>query len=199
MQLPLAVLLATSELPSTMNKVSMLVVVLLAAGCSSSSGNSAPAAQPSTAPAPQTPEAPAMPASVVDVAMSSPDHTTLVEALQVAGLVETLRGEGPFTVFAPTDAAFAKLPEGALQDLLADPEQLGMVLQHHVVPGKVMAADVAGIDEAETLAGTSFPVDASGAGVMVGDAQVAATDLEAENGVVHVIDTVLLPEESPER
>lgn len=141
-------------------------------------------------------EAPAMsPKTVVDVALGSPQHATLVQALKAAGLVEALQGEGPFTVFAPTDAAFEALPEGALDALLADPTQLADVLKYHVVPGKVMAADVAGMTSAETLGGASFPVDATEGGVTVGGAEVLTADLTAENGVVHVIDRVLMPPE----
>jgi len=137
-------------------------------------------------------KAPSAEQSIVDIAVGNEDFSTLVAALQAAGLVETLSGEGPFTVFAPTNAAFAKLPEGALDGLLADPEQLAAVLTYHVVSGKVMAADVVNLTEATTLAGVMIAVDASN-GVMINNATVVSADIEASNGVIHVIDTVLLP------
>ncbi len=121
------------------------------------------------------------------------DHTTLVAAVKAAGLVETLQGRGPFTVFAPTDAAFAKLPKGTVEALLADKEQLAAILTYHVVPGRVMAADVARLEEAETVNGETVEVRADGGAVMVNDARVTAADVAASNGVIHVIDTVMLP------
>lgn len=129
---------------------------------------------------------------LVDVAASNGSFETLVEALQVAGLVETLRGEGPFTVFAPTDEAFARVPEAELQALLADREKLRDVLTYHVVPGRVTAADVAGIEAAQTVQGGSLPIDTS-EGVRVGGARVVTADVQASNGVIHVIDRVILP------
>jgi uncharacterized surface protein with fasciclin (FAS1) repeats len=129
---------------------------------------------------------------IVDTAISAGSFTTLVTALQEAGLVETLKGEGPFTVFAPNDEAFAKIPADQLTALLADKEKLTAVLTYHVVPGKVMAADVAGITSAKTLQGQEIRVDTS-YGVKVDDAKVIKTDIGASNGVIHVIDTVLMP------
>jgi len=109
-----------------------------------------------------------------------------------ADLVDVLKGEGPFTVFAPTDAAFAKIPAKDLEALLADKEKLAAVLTYHVVPGKVMAADVAGLSSAETVQGQSLRIDTSD-GVRVDGARVVKTDVVASNGVIHVIDTVILP------
>ena len=132
---------------------------------------------------------------VVDTAVSAGRFKTLAAALQAAGLVETLKGKGPFTVFAPTDEAFAKLPKGTVEDLLK-PEnkaKLTAVLTYHVVPGKVMAADVLKVKEAKTVQGGSLKVNASGGKVMVDNANVVKTDIAASNGVIHVIDTVVLP------
>ncbi len=134
------------------------------------------------------------PADIVDVAVGAGSFNTLVAAVQAAGLEETLRGKGPFTVFAPTDEAFAKLPEGTVEALLADPEALADILLYHVVPGKVMAADVSDGLEAETAQGStvSFAIHSDGAPA-INDALITATDIEAFNGVIHVIDTVILP------
>jgi uncharacterized surface protein with fasciclin (FAS1) repeats len=129
---------------------------------------------------------------VVDMAIAAGSFDTLVTAVKAAGLVETLKGEGPFTVFAPTDEAFAKIPPADLEALLADQEQLRAVLTYHVVPGKVMAAEVVGLESARTVQGQSISIDASD-GVRVDGARVVQTDLEASNGVIHVIDTVILP------
>ena len=129
---------------------------------------------------------------IVDVAVAAGNFNTLVQAVQAAGLVDTLKGEGPFTVFAPTDEAFAKIPEADLQALLADRDALTRVLTYHVVPGKVMAEDVVKLTSAETVEGESITIDAS-SGVKVDDANVVATDVLASNGVIHVIDTVIMP------
>jgi uncharacterized surface protein with fasciclin (FAS1) repeats len=132
--------------------------------------------------------------NIVEIAASSSDHTTLVAAVKAAGLAETLSGPGPFTVFAPTNAAFAKLPAGTVEMLLK-PEnkaKLVAILTYHVVPAKVMAADVK-TGEAPTVAGKTLAIKADGMGVKVNNAKVTATDLGADNGVIHVIDTVLMP------
>jgi transforming growth factor-beta-induced protein len=131
--------------------------------------------------------------TIVDVAIAAGDFTTLVAAVQAADLADTLSGPGPFTVFAPTDAAFAALPEGALDDLLADPDALADVLTYHVVAGEFLAADVVGLTEVETVQGGTLPVEVDGDTVRIGGATVVATDVQASNGVIHVIDTVLLP------
>lgn len=129
---------------------------------------------------------------IVDTAVAAGSFKTLVKAVQAAGLVETLKGEGPFTVFAPTDEAFAKLPPGTLDALLKDKAKLQAVLTYHVVPGKVMAADVAKVKTAKTVQGQNLAIDTSN-GVKVGNANVVKTDIVTSNGVIHVIDTVLIP------
>lgn len=131
---------------------------------------------------------------IVDVAVEAGSFTTLVQAVEAAGLVETLKGEGPFTVFAPTDEAFAAIPEDVLNDLLADTEALTAVLTYHVVPGKVMAADVVGLESAETVQGQSVTITTMNGSVMIDGATVVQADIEASNGVIHVIDAVILPE-----
>lgn len=132
---------------------------------------------------------------IVDTAVSAGQFETLVAAVKSAGLVETLKGEGPFTVFAPTDDAFAALPAGTVEDLLKpeNKDKLVAILTYHVVPGKVMSTDIAGKSlSAETVQGQSLKVDAMKA-VMINDAQVVTVDVEASNGVIHVIDKVLIP------
>ena len=128
---------------------------------------------------------------IVDTAVAAGNFKTLAKALEAAGLIETLKGAGPFTVFAPTDEAFAKLPAGTLDALLKDKAKLTAVLTYHVVPGKVMAADVVKIKEAKTVQGQSIKVDTS-AGVKVDGANVIKTDIACSNGVIHVIDSVIL-------
>ncbi len=131
---------------------------------------------------------------IVSVAAGSDNFTTLVAAVKAAGLVETLQGKGPFTVFAPTDAAFAKLPAGTVENLLKpeNKEKLVKILTYHVVPGRVLAADVKTM-EAKTVEGQSLKLKVTDKGVMVNNANVVKTDLLADNGVIHVIDTVVLP------
>lgn len=132
--------------------------------------------------------------TVVDIAVGSPDHTTLVAAVKAAGLVETLSGPGPFTIFAPTNAAFAKLPAGTVENLLK-PEnkaQLVAVLTYHVVPGKVMAADVKP-GAVKTVNGKDATIAVSYGKPTINGAKIVATDLVGSNGVIHVIDTVILP------
>jgi uncharacterized surface protein with fasciclin (FAS1) repeats len=130
---------------------------------------------------------------IVDTAVAAGSFTTLAKALGAAGLVDTLKGPGPFTVFAPTDAAFAKLPKGTLEKLLADKEQLTKVLTYHVVAGNVQAADVVKLKDAKTVEGADVMIAVKGKNVMVNNAHVVKTDIECSNGVIHVIDTVLLP------
>lgn len=128
---------------------------------------------------------------IVETAVSAGNFKTLAAALSAAGLVDTLKGPGPFTVFAPTDAAFAKLPPGTVDALLKDKAKLSAILTYHVVPGKVMAADVkAGM--VKSVQGSEIKVTTNN-GVMVDGAKVTATDIVADNGVIHVIDTVILP------
>ena len=131
---------------------------------------------------------------IVDVAASNKSFSTLVAAVKAAGLVETLKGEGPYTVFAPTNEAFAKLPKGTLESLLKpeNKQKLVAILTYHVVPGKVMAKDVKS-GKVKTASGSSFKMKVSKKGVWVDKAKVVATDVKADNGVIHVIDTVILP------
>jgi transforming growth factor-beta-induced protein len=133
------------------------------------------------------------PMTIVDVAVADGRFTTLAAALGAADLVETLQGEGPFTVFAPTDDAFAMLPEGTVEALLADIPALTEILLYHVVSGEVMAADVVGLSSAETVGGMPLKISVDGDKVMINGAQVLITDVQADNGVIHVIDSVLLP------
>lgn len=134
-------------------------------------------------------------ADIVDTAVSAGKFNTLVTAVKAAGLVDTLKGDGPFTVFAPTDEAFAKLPDGTVEDLLKpeNKEKLVAVLTYHVVPNKIMSADIAGKKaDVATVQGSALAVDATD-GVTVDNAKVISADIEASNGVIHVIDTVVLP------
>ena len=137
--------------------------------------------------------APAMADDIVDVAAGAGSFTTLVAAVEAAGLVETLRGEGPFTVFAPTDEAFAALPEGTVEGLLEDTEALTAILTYHVLPGAVMSTDLSDGMTAETVNGQSVTIGV-GDTVTVDGATVTTADIEASNGVIHVIDAVILPE-----
>ncbi len=132
---------------------------------------------------------------IVDIAASAGSFNTLVAAVKAAGLVETLKGEGPFTVFAPTDEAFAKLPAGTVEDLLK-PENRGKleaVLTYHVVPGKVLAKDVVKLESAKTAQGQSVKISLKDGQPMVDNARIVKTDIMASNGVIHVIDSVILP------
>jgi uncharacterized surface protein with fasciclin (FAS1) repeats len=132
-------------------------------------------------------------ADIVDTAIAAGDFTTLIAAVQAAGLEETLRGEGPFTVFAPTDAAFAALPEGTVEALLNDIPTLTSILTYHVVPGAVMSSALTDGMVAETVNGQSVTFTVQGS-VAVDNANVTAADIEASNGVIHVIDAVILPD-----
>ena len=137
--------------------------------------------------------------NIVQVAIDAGNFKTLAAALQAAGLVDALQGQGPFTVFAPTDAAFAKLPAGTLDQLLADKEKLTSILTYHVVSGRVMAADVVNAKGAKpaTLNGQTLDIAVRGDKVYVNGAQVITADLVASNGVIHVIDRVLIPTPTP--
>lgn len=132
-------------------------------------------------------------ADIVDTAVGAGSFNTLVAAVQAAGLVDTLKSPGPFTVFAPTDEAFAKLPAGTVDSLLQDIPQLTKILTYHVVSGKVLSSDVVNLDKATTVEGSDVKIDASNGGVKVNDSTVVTPDVEADNGVIHVIDSVLLP------
>ena len=131
---------------------------------------------------------------IVDTAVAAGSFKTLATALTAAGLVDTLKGDGPFTVFAPTDEAFAKLPAGTLDALLKDKEKLKAVLTYHVVAGKVPAADVVKLSEARTVQGGKVRIEARDGEVLINGAKVVKADVPAGNGIIHVIDTVLLPE-----
>ena len=132
-------------------------------------------------------------ADIVDTAVAAGSFNTLVTAVKAAGLVDTLKGPGPFTVFAPTDEAFAKLPAGTVDALLKDPAKLKKILLYHVVSGKVMAADVVKMKSAKTVEGQSAKIMAKGGKVMIDNATVVKTDIVTDNGVIHVIDTVIMP------
>lgn len=131
-------------------------------------------------------------ADIVDTAVGAGSFNTLVAAVKAAGLVETLKSPGPFTVFAPTDDAFKKLPEGTVDSLLKDIPKLTKILTYHVVSGKVLSSDVVNLDKATTVEGSDLKIDAS-SGVKVNEATVVTPDIEADNGVIHVIDSVLIP------
>lgn len=148
---------------------------------------------PTLALAPAAAHAQTMSSDIVDTAVKAGTFTTLAKALDAAGLVDTLKGPGPFTVFAPTDAAFAKLPAGTLDSLLANPDRLRTVLLYHVVSGRVTAADAAMLQSAKTVEGEDLPISTSDGTVHVGAATVTTPDVMASNGVIHVIDSVLLP------
>ena len=169
----------------------MAILALVVAACSSSDEEVA-----ETTTVPPTTEAMAEEMTedtIVDVAIAG-EFNTLVAAVQAAGLVETLQGEGPFTVFAPTDEAFAALPEGTLESLLEDPAALADILTYHVVSGEVLAADVVGLDAATPVQGSDISIEVVDGGVVLnGSSNVVATDVKASNGVVHVIDAVILP------
>lgn len=136
---------------------------------------------------------------IIETAVAAEGFGTLVTAVKAAGLVEALQGEGSFTVFAPTDDAFAKLPKGTIEALLKDKEKLTAILTYHVVPGKVMAADVVKVKSAATLNGQEIAVNTKKGKVMIDNANVIATDIMCSNGVIHVIDAVILPQEEGKR
>ena len=134
-------------------------------------------------------------ADIVDIAVGAGQFNTLAAALDAAGLVDTLKSDGPFTVFAPTDAAFAKLPEGTVESLLLpeNKDKLIAILTYHVVPGNVMASDVVNLNAATTVNGGDVAIEVVDGNVMVDNATVVKTDIKASNGVIHVIDSVILP------
>ena len=171
--------------------LSVAALALVLSACSAASPTPAPAT-----PAPATP-APSMAAEVgdiVDVATEAGSFRTLLTAATAAGLVDTLKGEGPFTVFAPTDEAFAALPEGTLDGLLKDPEALKQILLYHVVAGKVTSDQVVGLTSADSVAGPAIEIAVKDGTVLLNEnAKVVTTDIEASNGVIHVIDQVILP------
>lgn len=131
--------------------------------------------------------------TIAGIVANDPNFSTLLAAVKAAGLVETLSSPGPFTVFAPTNAAFAKIPQADLNALLNDPAKLKAVLLYHVVPGRVTAAQVMGMTSGKTVNGASVKVSTMGGSVMINDATVTKADIRASNGIIHVIDTVLMP------
>ena len=131
-------------------------------------------------------------ADIIDTAVNASSFKTLIAAVKAAGLVDTLKGPGPFTIFAPTDDAFARLPEGTVEALLNDISQLTKILTYHVVSGKVMSADIVNLNSISPLEGSPLSIDVS-SGVKVNNAMVVTPDVEADNGVIHVIDSVLIP------
>lgn len=173
----------------------VLSLVLAACAPAATPAPNAPPPPPQPTETPMPEPTPEPPKTIVDIAAGDERFKTLVAAVTAAGLVETLQGEGPFTVFAPTDEAFAKLPAGTVEELLKpeNKQQLVDILTYHVVAGKVMAADVVKLSEAETVLGKKVAVKVEGDSVMVNESKVILTDIEASNGVIHVIDTVLLP------
>jgi uncharacterized surface protein with fasciclin (FAS1) repeats len=171
----------------------LAVLALVVAACSSSNDETVETTTTAPTETTQAMDDEMTTDTIVDVAVAN-EFNTLVAAVQAAGLVETLSGDGPFTVFAPTDAAFAALPEGTLDSLLADPAALAEILTYHVVAGSVPAADVVGLDSATTVQGGDIMIEVVDGGVVLnGTANVIATDVMASNGVVHVIDQVILP------
>jgi uncharacterized surface protein with fasciclin (FAS1) repeats len=131
---------------------------------------------------------------IITIAVESGKFNTLTKALTATGLVETLQGEGPFTIFAPTDEAFGKLPEGTIESLLRDKEALKSILFYHVVSGKVTADQVVKLDKAETLSDKNIRIKTNDGGVVINNSKVITADVMAKNGVIHIIDTVLIPE-----
>ena len=175
----------------------IVLSALVIGACAPAATPEAPAPEPTATPEPMVEEEEAMEEKamdIVDTAVADGRFTTLVAAVQAAGLVDALKGEGPLTVFAPTDDAFAALPEGTVEVLLADIPALTDILLYHVVDGKVMAADVVELASAPTLQGQSADIVVEDGKVMVDGAEVIITDIETSNGVIHVIDAVILPE-----
>lgn len=177
-------------------------LILLLGACGSEGAPATPTPTPATSSAAQpSPTATAEPADIVETAQAAGDFTTLAQALAAAGLVEALKGTGPYTVFAPSDEAFAKLPSGTLDQLLQEPQgRLAEILKYHVVEGEVRAADVVGLNgqKVKTLQGAELSVEVNGDRVSLVDAaggrvNVVTTDVDASNGVLHVIDGVLMP------
>jgi uncharacterized surface protein with fasciclin (FAS1) repeats len=176
--------------------VSIFMVLALVLAACAPAATPEPTQEPTEEPTAELTEEP-MPEeqTIVDLAVADGRFTTLVAGLQAANLAETLAGEGPFTVFAPADDAFANLPEGTVEALLEDIPALTDILLYHVVSGEVLAEDVVMLEEAETLLGENVSIRVEDGNVYINDSMVVITDIMADNGVIHVIDTVLLPPE----
>ncbi len=172
--------------------VAVLGLVMAACG-DDDDASSTPELTATTLPSTTASTAAAATSDIVDTAVAAGNFTTLATALEAAGLIETLKGEGPFTVFAPTDEAFAKVPQATLDALLADPEALAAVLTYHVVAGELDAAAVTAVDSLTTVQGSDVEIVVEGGTAKIGGATITATDIKASNGIIHVIDTVLLP------
>ncbi len=174
--------------------VGLLVAVSMVLAACAPAATPTPAPEPTAMPEPTATPEPEL-ADIVDTAVADGRFTTLVAAVEAGGLVDTLKGEGPFTVFAPTDDAFAALPEGTVESLLLpeNKQQLTDILLYHVVSGKVMAADVTGLENAATVLGKDIAIKVDMGNVYINEAKVIITDIETSNGVIHVIDAVLLP------
>ena len=170
--------------------IAALAVSLFAAACGGDDAADTTTAAPTTTVAEEMMDA----GTIVEVASEAGAFSTLLAAAEAAGLVDTLNSEGPFTVFAPTDEAFAALPEGTLESLLEDTDALSQILLYHVVSGEVKAADVVGLDSATTVQGDDIAIAVDGETVTLnGSANVVTTDVDASNGVIHIIDAVILP------
>ena len=185
-----AVVSAAERQPATRFGLTAVILILFAIVVAACGSDPTPTPTPSPAAAP--PPEPEV-GTIVDVAIADGRFETLVAAVVAADLAGTLSGEGPFTVFAPTDDAFAALPEGTVEGLLADVPALTDVLLYHVVSGAVLAADVVGLDSMTTLQGSDVAIEVRGGNVFGNEAQFVITDIETSNGVIHVIDAVLLP------
>ena len=171
----------------------VLSLVLAACAPAATPAPTAPPPPPQPTEAPMPEPTPEPPKTIVDIAAGDERFKTLVAAVTAAGLVETLQGEGPFTVFAPTDEAFAKLPAGTIEALLADKDQLTAILTYHVVPGRVMASEVVELTSVDTVNSKPAMIKVEDGKVYINDAQIVITDILTSNGVIHVIDSVILP------
>ena len=184
--------LGTTRSARLLGAIGLAAVGLSVAACG---GNDEATSEGAAAPAPPAAATmeETMQENIVETAVAAGDFTTLTSLVEEAGLAETLSGDGPFTVFAPTDEAFAQVPQETLDALAADPDALRAVLLYHVVDGEARASDVAGLTSAETLNGESVALETADGSVKVDDATVVQADVSASNGVIHVIDTVLIP------
>ncbi|MBP1910203.1 fasciclin domain-containing protein [Methanolobus bombayensis] len=171
----------------------LIATSLLLSGCAEQTQEESMETEEMVTEETETEEEEAVEMNIVETAVAAGSFDTLVTAVQAAGLAETLSGEGPFTVFAPTDEAFAALPEGTLDELLEDEEALTSVLTYHVVAGKAMSGDLSDMMVLETLQGEEVTIYITDGNVMVNDANVVQADIETSNGVIHVIDKVILP------